>query len=280
MLGYVALPFAFLHVPDVGSNFMSSTAVKAYYFGLIVIFVIFSLLRLRGQLGLDKERYQVIANRQLSLDRPSSWLIQLKPLTSRLEPAKGQYVYLQDGIISEEHPFSVMDYNTQTGEITIAYRTFGRFTTALSAKPSGSKLLLSGPYGTFTQEIEHEDKPVVFVAGGIGITPMVRYFLDSPKREQWLFYANRTKQSAVITPQLRLLLGSRLITIFSQQTDQSDPGQLYGRLDSRIFLQHLKNPNDYHYYICGPQGMMADVVKELIGLGVPASSIRREAFSW
>jgi len=280
VLGYIMLPFVFLHVPDVGSQFMHHDIVKAYYIGLLMVFFAFSLVRLRGLLGLDKTSYKIVSHRQLVNEDPSVWLLQLRPTSDRIIPAKGQYVYVKDGLVSEDHPFSVLDYNAKTGDITIAYRTFGRFTTELSTRPIGAQLLLGGPYGAFTYEIETENTPVVFVAGGIGVTPMVRYLLNSPAREQWMFYANRTKQSAIIIPELRKLLGARLITAFSRQTDGLEIGDEHGHLTGEIFQRHLEQPSKYHYYLCGSDKMMQDTAAELIGIGVPTTSIRREAFSW
>ena len=280
MLGYIMLPFIFLHVPDVGSQFMHHDIVKAYYFGLLMVFVVFSVVRLRGLLGLDKSAYKIVSQRQLVSEDPSVWLLQLRPTSDRIVPAKGQYVYVKDGLVSEDHPFSVLDYNADTGDIMIAYRTFGRFTTELSTRPVGASLQIGGPYGSFTHEIETDSTPVVFVAGGIGVTPMVRYLLNNPTREQWMFYANRTKQSAIIIPELKKLLGTRLITAFSRQTDGLEPGDERGHLTGEIFQRHLGRPSNYHYYLCGSDTMMQDTASELIRIGVPATSIRREAFSW
>lgn len=282
LLGYIALPFAFLHVPDVGTQFMSSAAVKGYFFALLVVFIIFTLIRLRSVLDLDKSAYQIVAQRRLVADDPSIWLIQLRPMGDRIVPAKGQYIYLKDGHISEDHPFSVLDYDENTGDITIAYRTFGRFTKELSTRQVGAELLVGGPYGEFTREISDDDHtPIVFVAGGIGVTPMVQYLIEQDtEREQWLFYANRTKDSAMIVPELRRVLGDRLVTTYSRQQDGLETQDEHGHLSADIFRKHLTEPTKYYYYLCGSDQMMKSTASELINLGVPASAIRREAFAW
>ncbi len=282
LLGYIALPFAFLHVPSVGSHFMTSMAVKGYFFALLVAFIIFTVVRLRGLLNLDKSVYRIMAQRRLVADDPSIWLVQLRPVGDRVLPAKGQYVYLKDGHISEEHPFSVLDYDETTGDITIAYRTFGRFTKELSKRPVGATLLVGGPYGEFTREISSDEQtPVVFVAGGIGVTPMVQYLIEQDSdREQWLFYANRTKESAMIVPELRRVLGDRLVTAYSRQHDGLDSNEERGHLSANVFRKHLTEPSKYHYYLCGSDQMMQSTATELMSLGVPANAIRREAFAW
>lgn len=282
LLGYIALPFAFLHVPDVGSQFMASTAVKGYFFLLLVVFMVFTLLRLRGLLNIDKSLYEIVSQKQLVSDDPSIWLLQLRPQRDAIRPGKGQYVYLKDGYISEEHPFSVLDYDEKSGDISIAYRTFGRFTKGLSAKPVGSRLFVGGPYGEFTREISaDETKPVVFVAGGIGVTPMVRYLIEQDTtREQWLFYANRTKDSAMMVPELRGVLGERLVTAYSRQKEGPKPRDERGHLSAEMFSKHLAEPAKYCYFLCGSDQMMQSIASELKRLGVPPASIHREAFAW
>lgn len=280
LLGYVALPFVFLHIPDVGSQFMGSYAVKIYYFILLLVFAVFALLRLRGLLAVDKAKYQIVAHKRLTNIYPPVWLLQLRPQNEYLAPAKGQYVYLQDGLISEEHPFSVLDYDSKTGDITIAYSALGRFTSELSTRQVGARLLVGGPYGEFTRQIETERKPVVFIAGGIGIAPMVQHLFEKTTDEQWLFYANRTKNNAVFIPQLRQLLGNHLVTIFSRQKDGLDPSDEYGHLTAEIILRHLPNPQKYRYYLCGSPGMTMHTASILASIGVSADSIRCEPFTW
>lgn len=281
LLVYIALPFAFLHVPDVGSQFMRHEIIKAYLFGMGLVYVGFTLLKVRGMLNLDKTAYRIIMQRLLVDEDPSIYLVQLRPQKngSGLAPRPGQYVYLKDGFISEEHPFSVLDYDENTGDITIAYRTFGRFTTELAKRRARDTIYLGGPYGEFTGEVDEEpETPVVFIAGGIGVTPMVRHLIENTRREQWLFYANRTHSSAMIVPELRKLLGARLVTIFSR--DQPGIGDEQGHFSAEIARKHLADPTAYHYYICGADAMMDTCREELRLLGIPSGQIHSEAFSW
>lgn len=279
LLGYIALPFAFLHVPDVGSQFMSVWAVKAYFMSLLLVFMVFGLMRLRGLLNFDKERYIVTAQQQAVADDPSVWIVKLRPVSGRIAPARGQYVYLKDGFISEEHPFSVLDYNEATGEILIAYRTFGRFTKEFAKRKTGDTVLLAGPYGEFTADIADTDKPIVFIAGGIGITPMLRHLFADDKREKWLFYANRTRVSTFMEDKLRKHLGSKLVSIVSRETIPR-PGTYCGHINRDILERELRNPKGFEYYICGSEEMMQTTTKILLEMGIGKQSIHQEAFSW
>ncbi len=280
LLGYIALPFALLHVPSVGSQFEGHVSIKVYYFTLVSTYFVFVLVRVRGLLNLDKTRYTITEHRQAVADDPSVWLVRLRPSNEAIMPKPGQYVYVKDGMISEEHPFSILDYDQATREIVIAYRTFGRFTKEIAKRQPGDVMLLDGPYGEFTEEIEDEpDKPVVFVAGGIGITPMLRHIMNGKHREQWLFYANRTYASTLLLPQLKARLQQRLVPIFSRELSVTT-GDEMGHFTAAIASKYLREPEEYRYYICGSASMMQTVRNELSSLGVPAANIHHEAFGW
>lgn len=281
LLGYVILPFGLLHVPDVGSQYMAHTALKAYYFSLVVAFGIFTLLRMRGLLNIDKSPYVIVNHTKLVSSDPAVHLLRLRPERDALAPKPGQYIYLKDGAISEEHPFSVFTYDAVSGEIAIAYRTFGRFTTEIARRPVGTRMWLAGPYGTFTGAIEDNPLlPTVFIAGGIGVTPMIRHLAKKVSREQWLFYANRTKESAPLLDELRRLLGQRLVAVYSRQSDGLEQRDENGHINAILLKKYLKEPSAYQYYICGSTSMMKGINRELQTLEVPKHQIHSEAFSW
>lgn len=222
-----------------------------------------------------------MTHRRLVDEDPEIYIFELRPEDEGIVPKIGQYVYLKfNAFLSEAHPFSVLDYSPETGQITIAYRTFGRFTKQLRDLPVGETLLLTGPYGEFTAEMQAEpDEPTIFIAGGIGITPLVQHLTEKPERDQWLFYANRTKNSAMILPGLRKLMGDRLVTIFSRET-APEQGDAQGHFSAALLRRHVVDPHKYRYYICGAEGMMQSAVKELQSIGIDQSHIHVEAFSW
>lgn len=280
LLGYIALPFAFLHVPDVGSQFMGHAAVKVYFFSLAAAFAVFTVIRIRSLLDLDKVAYTVVSHQKLVSDDPEIWLLKVRPVAGHLALQKGQYVYLKDGHISEGHPFSVLNYDPVTNEISIAYRTFGRFTKELSRRQAGKVLYLSGPHGCFMEEMRHNNLPTIFVAGGIGVTPFVSSILGDDDREQWLFYSNRSRHSAMYIQKLRDKLQDRLVVNFTREDNPLSPNDIKGRLTAKHFSDRLVNPQRFQYFICGSKDMMKSIESELLSLGVPKSAIHSEAFGW
>jgi predicted ferric reductase len=141
-LAYICVPFALLHVPDLGSQEATSVAVKAYLFVLGLTFAIFSLLRLQSLLNLDRARYRVTRHIQLT---DEDFMIELAPLGRQITPHRGQYVYVKLGFLSEDHPFSVTQFDPASGRITLTYRLARMFTRELHLQSQELKFVLRTP---------------------------------------------------------------------------------------------------------------------------------------
>ena len=82
----------------------------------------------------------------------------------------------------------------------------GAFKQALRNMALGSEIQLEGPYGNF---ILHDDatRPAVFLAGGIGITPVRSILVHAAKaklpNQLVLFYSNRKPEDAAFLDELR-----------------------------------------------------------------------------
>ncbi len=276
-LAYICVPFVLLHVPDIGSNIISSSSVKAYFGSLVIVFILFSWLRLRGFLNLDKHRYDIVGVDQLT---PIDYKLTIKPTSRAIKPPKpGQYIYLRLGLVSEEHPFSVAFYNEKTREICIAYRLLGSFTKELSKLTIGQGIWVSGPYGSFMSDLSlNDNQPSVYISGGIGIVPFVeRMARENEAREQWLFACNRTHEVAVFVDWLKEIASSRVVPILSDEPKSSAE---QGNFSAEILQKYLTNPQKYRYYFCGPPAMKKLVYSELAKLGIPNSQIESEKFGW
>lgn len=274
-LAYAALPLALLHIPFIGSSFAIERPAQLYYFAIVGLFVLFSVLRIRQLFGIGKVSYRVTGNTTTTAD---VMLLHLLPSsTRRLTSNKGQFIYLQPNLLGEEHPFSVLHHNEKTGELYVAYKKFGRFTKRLASLQKDDIVYVDGPYGTFTEQIAAwPDAPTVFVAGGIGITPFVDHVLAA-RDNQWLFYANQTEIATAFGPTLADRLGERYVPILSNEK-RDDREQ--GFMRPELFTKYLTRPTDYRYFICGPPKMMEVTKTALLGLGVPAEKIFSEDFSF
>lgn len=273
---YLSIPFVLLHIPLTGSNYATSLSTRIYFFTILISFMVFLILRLRGALNLNKIQFLISEQWQ---EKDEIYVLRLLPTNKlKFNPKPGQYVYIKYGWLSEDHPFSILDYNNKTGELLISYKVYGLFTKRLAKLKTGNKLFISGPFGDFTQDIN--DHAVVYIAGGIGITPFIqRITNEKNKREQWLFYTNRSHNSAAFLQSIQQTMDSRCIAIFSREPQTNIQNCEYGHIDSTTFTKYLDNPQRFIYYICGPQTMVSSVISNLKKLHIPTNNIHSELFN-
>ncbi|HUC90035.1 MAG TPA: ferredoxin reductase family protein [Patescibacteria group bacterium] len=279
-LHYIAYPvliFALLHVPAIGPSY-NRPLVRFYWLLFVVTTLVCLALRARHLFGYGKLSYELSSKKQVA---DNIWMLRMKPLQKSIDIRAGQYVYLQRSLLSEEHPFTVLDSSSKTGDLAVAIKVFGKFTQKLVSKPIGSTVLIDGPYGVFTKEIDvSPSTPVVYIAGGIGVTPFVRHILTSPRASQFMFYVNQTSQSGAFRDELKAYLGDRFVDVLSRESGADQPGIAYGRISEQIVKQYLSRPEQYGYFICGPQPMINAAKVILENIGVPKRQVHSEEFSF
>ncbi|WP_435627309.1 2Fe-2S iron-sulfur cluster-binding protein [Candidatus Ferrigenium straubiae] len=151
---------------------------------------------------------------------------------------------------------------------------------------AGSLLQVRAPAGHF--HIDRSDAPVVLIAGGIGITPMLSMLnwclAEQPGREVWLFYGVRNGREPVMRAHLEALAAAHpnfhLRLCFSDPLPEDAAGRDYqhrGRVDVGLLRMQLPL-RPYHFYICGPTPMLESLVPALEDWGVPDARIHFEAF--
>lgn len=154
----------------------------------------------------------------------------------------------------------------------------------------GSQLLVRPPGGQF--HLLQAPDPVVLIAAGIGITPllcMLKWCAQhQPEREVWLFYGVRDGSEIVVRQELEATVAAhtsmQLILCFSAPcpddlTSTPSPGVRHhqGRIDTGL-LRTLLPLRPYHFYLCGPSSLLANMVPALQTWGVPPERIHFESF--
>lgn len=149
----------------------------------------------------------------------------------------------------------------------------------------GQVVQVRAPSGHFY--LKPGTSPVVLIAGGVGITPMLSMLNWSLKeeagREVWLFYGVRHGGELVQKEHLQTLAalhpGFHLRFCFSapQPGDMEGPHCCQSRVDVQLLRQEL-SLKPYHFYLCGPTPMLETLVPALEDWGVADAHIHFEAF--
>ncbi len=198
----------------------------------------------------------------------------------------GQFAWLSwrsSPFAMREHPFSISSSAEHTDAIEFTIKELGDFTTALSAARTGERVYVDGPYGSFCTD-RVPAPGYVFVAGGIGIAPMLsllRTLADrGDRRPLHLVYAYKDLDSLTggeEIDRLRARLNLGVTLVLSQPPDGWEGER--GWLSRAIFERALPpERRPFHYFLCGPGPMLALAERELRALGVPLGHIHIEIF--
>ena len=180
--------------------------------------------------------------------------------------------------------FSFVNSPNEKGVITMATRLRdSAFKRSLAEMPLGSEVVIVDGGGDFTLPDE-EKKPLVLVAGGIGITPfisMTRYVTEAGLKHQVsLLYSNRDRQSAAFLAELegRAKDNDHLELILTMTDDPAWEGETR-KVDGKFISDHVKDPEASTFYVAGPPAMNEAVVSELVKLGIRKEDVQVSDFA-
>lgn len=151
----------------------------------------------------------------------------------------------------------------------------------------GDLVDVKAPSGHFFLDPDSES-PVVLLAGGIGITPllsMVDYVItNQPKRQIILFYGSRNGADHAFKSYLSQVQEQFknvfVVNVYSMPNPGDKQGVDYhveGFISTELIQQVLPN-QAFQFYMCGPPPFMDAVFNGLTEWGVPESRIHFEAF--
>lgn len=199
----------------------------------------------------------------------------------------GQFAWLTLGdnpFSLEQHPFSIASSAEEPGRLEFAIKELGDFTRTIGSVRAGTRAFVEGPYGTFALP-EDPATPLVLLAGGIGIAPMMSMLRTlaarGDRRPVLLVHASATLGTAAYAEELEHLAGKlelRLVRVL-----ENPPADWTGERGfiARPLLERLlpaRRTNPAQIFICGPVPMMRAALHALRELGVPRQHIACERF--
>lgn len=165
------------------------------------------------------------------------------------------------------------------------YEEGSTFKRAMYAMNGRTTLLAGQIAGDFTLPPDPTQK-LVFIAGGIGITPfrsMLKYLLDvRQRRDIVLFYVNKTANEIVYGDVLHAAQASLGVRIFCALTDTAAVPPSWsgfvGRLNARMIQYTVPGYQDRIYYVSGPPEMVRACEDVLKSLHVRRDQIKKDFF--
>jgi glycine betaine catabolism B len=180
--------------------------------------------------------------------------------------------------------YSISSAPTTRGYLEISVKRQGLVSNTLHAtlRP-GSQVWLRAPAGIFTYP-DTDDRPLLLLAGGIGVTPllsMLRHAISTePMRPVALLYSTRTEESLAFRHDLALIANRhpQVRVVLAVSGGANSPHIYPGRIDDSLIRATVPDFAHAVALICGPQAMIDGMRALLTQMGVPGAQVRYEVF--
>jgi ferredoxin-NADP reductase len=180
--------------------------------------------------------------------------------------------------------YSISSAPEATGYLEISVKRQGVVSGTLhSTIRPGSMLAIKGPNGRFTYPAG-DDRPIVFLAGGVGITPLMSMFRHAvgaePMRPVTLLYSVRNEKHIAFRHELDWIAERHPQAKVAVVTSEGPfpIGHFAGYIDEALVHHLAPDVAGSIFMICGPGPMMDAMRRLLASLGVPEPQVRYEAF--
>jgi len=227
---------------------------------------------------------------EVKAERGLSWTLTLKPVGhAGMQFMPGQFAWLtawNSPFADTENPFSFSSSAESPARVSFTIKQLGDFTATIKDMKPGQRVYLDGPFGAFGIDRQDHAEEFVFIAGGIGITPMMSMLKTladrADQRPLTLIYAGRTWDELTFREELQELahrLNLKLYFVLERPPEDWDgeTGFVTHAMLDRL-LPEDRTPNRMEIFICGPPPMMNAVEKALLHLNIPLEDFHSERF--
>jgi ferredoxin-NADP reductase len=208
----------------------------------------------------------------------------------------GQYVTVRFSDLTSDprgnqRQFSISSPATKSREYISVTTTVepndSPFKKRLNSLRQDDSVSVLGPFGNFVvHKAADNDKEVVLLAGGIGITPFRSIILtelaSDTKMLLRLIYSAKNSESLVFKKEFDELSGKHpnfAAHYTITRPTGADVTQHVGRIDSE-YIRSVTNPANSIYYIAGPPTMVDELSEQLaVKLSVQRADIKTERFT-
>ncbi|MGQ9609884.1 MAG: ferredoxin reductase family protein [bacterium] len=279
-LMYIAFPLAFIHSILIGSDLTRSIALKILWWVLLGAYLTILVYKLVMYFKIRRNPFKISEVKQETHD---TWSLFFDGKYKIYKP--GQFLtvrLIRNGKVSESHPFTMSSSPTRD-KISITVKAVGDFTSTIKDVRISDLAYVDEPYGVFSF-LNYDEKNLVFIAGGIGITPfisMLRYIYDKKlERNIVLIWGNKTSDDIAFKDELeRLESEISSLKVIHVMSNQSEWQGEKGYIDSEKLKKYIKDFRNSQFFVCGPPIMMTKVIKALKELGVSNRKIHYERFA-
>ena len=284
-LAVAAFLLALGHIEGVG-YYIDAPAKRWFWTGYILFwFLLIVYVRLIKPWLMYRRPYRVTEVRH---ECCNSWTLALEPEGHEgmfFKPGQFGWLTLRESPYHiKEHPFSFSSSAAHHGQVEFTIKELGDFTRTIKQTRVGEIAYLDGPYGVFSVDQYPEAPGYIFIAGGIGVAPiisMLRTLADRHEhRPLYFIYGNNRWQDVIFRKELEALKEHLNLQLIHVLNDPPPEWKGESGFVTKKTLQKVLpiNAQKYEYFLCGPKPMTDAVQQGLHELHVPLGKIHFELF--
>jgi predicted ferric reductase len=288
LLSYIAVGVAVPHLFTMGSD-IAGKPIPTIYWVTLYAFVTFNVVWYRVLVPVLRGLRHNL--RVQAVVRESSDSVSIYLSGTQLDKLGGQagQFYLFRPLTPKQwwrpHPFSISAApNSNFVRFTIGAR--GDDTALLQSIKPGTRVMLEGPYGVFTEERRTRER-VLLIASGIGIPPVraLAESMASRPGDLTVIYRVRNSEDAALLEEVREIARRRQINLHVVEGRRgSDDSWLNWDArnlpDQARLIEMAPWVSESDVYICGPLEWTKSVERAVKRAGTPEHQIHAEEYAW
>ncbi|MEO7260558.1 MAG: ferredoxin reductase family protein [Jatrophihabitantaceae bacterium] len=163
--------------------------------------------------------------------------------------------------------------------LRITVKDLGEHSASLRGLRPGARVFAEGLYGAMTAS-RRQQRKVLLIAGGIGITPLRALFESVPggPGEVTLLYRASRDADVVFGDELHAIAAHRGARLHLLTGSRAQLG--HDPLSSDLLSANIPDLRSHDVYVCGPDGMAGSVIAALRTAKVPSRQIHHESFEF
>jgi predicted ferric reductase len=291
LLSYVAVFLAIPHQFAFGSTFLAQPWLSTY-FAALYVFTLLNVLWFRSLQPVIRSLTSGFSVASVKATGNSSTSLEIAGTDSAgFVFQSGQFFMVRVMTLKDfwrPHPFSASNSSGE-GMLRFTIGNRGDFTNRIQGIKPGTKIVLEGPYGVFT-EAKRTMPKVTLIAAGIGVAPIrsLAKQLATKPGDLTILYRSNTENEAALADELSTISKQKghKMHLLTGPRDKDiswlpvQPARLKGKPDYALLTELAPDIINSDIYICGPTQWTNSLLVTLSKLSIPKNQIHIEEFAW
>ncbi len=278
LLSYAMMALSFPHIVEVGSDFDHHRWTTYYWVTLYAVVLAALIWHRFGNPIRNLRCHGFVLGATVKETESVTSLVLNGGRLDRFRVSAGQFVtvrFLAPGWFHRAHPFSISGFDGRSVRLTV--KSLGDDSCRMPELPVGTRVVVEGPFGAFTEHARIRAK-VLLIAAGIGITPIRMLFehLSAEPGDITLLYRASSERELVFRDELDAIAADYGDSVYYLIGKRADHADMFTATSLRALLPDVA---DHEVYLCGPVDMIRDASAGLHAAGVSKRQIHFEDFS-